>query len=100
MTDLFHLTEDQLAIQDMARRFTADRITPFAAEWDETIIHGDLEKPAFLVYYIKNGKVVAAAGLDRDQDTAALIELFSLRRDWTVADLGDNPAALLARIRV
>ena len=71
-----------------------------AAEWDETIIHGDLEKPAFLVYYIKNGKVVAAAGLDRDQDTAALIELFSLRRDWTVADLGDNPAALLARIRV
>ena len=35
MTDLFHLTEDQLAIQDMARRFTADRITPFAAEWDE-----------------------------------------------------------------
>ena len=31
----FALTEDQLAIQDMARRFTADRITPFAAEWDE-----------------------------------------------------------------
>src|SRR4029079_609118 len=25
----------QLAIQDMARRFTADQITPFAAEWDE-----------------------------------------------------------------
>lgn len=35
MTDLFSLTEDQLAIQDMARKFTADRITPFAAEWDE-----------------------------------------------------------------
>jgi acyl-CoA dehydrogenase len=35
MTDLFSLTEDQLAIQDMARRFTADRITPFAAQWDE-----------------------------------------------------------------
>lgn len=31
----FHLTEDQLAIQDMARRFTADNITPHAAEWDE-----------------------------------------------------------------
>ena len=31
----FALSEDQLAIQDMARRFTADRITPFAAEWDE-----------------------------------------------------------------
>ena len=35
MTDPFSLTEDQLAIQDMARRFTADAITPFAAQWDE-----------------------------------------------------------------
>ena len=35
MTDQFELTEDQLAIQEMARRFTADNITPFAAEWDE-----------------------------------------------------------------
>ncbi|MEO7786496.1 MAG: acyl-CoA dehydrogenase family protein [Sphingomicrobium sp.] len=31
----FDLTEDQLAIQDMARKFTADAITPHAAEWDE-----------------------------------------------------------------
>ena len=35
MTDQFSLTDDQRAIQDMARKFTADRITPFAAEWDE-----------------------------------------------------------------
>ena len=35
MSDQFQLTEDQLAIQEMARRFTADRITPFAAQWDE-----------------------------------------------------------------
>jgi alkylation response protein AidB-like acyl-CoA dehydrogenase len=31
----FALTDDQLAIQEMARRFTADAITPHAAEWDE-----------------------------------------------------------------
>src|SRR6187551_1365930 len=31
----FELTEDQLQIQEMAQRFTADAITPFAAEWDE-----------------------------------------------------------------
>jgi alkylation response protein AidB-like acyl-CoA dehydrogenase len=36
MTEQFGLTEDQLAIQDTARKFTEDRITPFAAEWDET----------------------------------------------------------------
>ena len=35
MTDQFELTEDQIAIQDAARKFTADRITPFASEWDE-----------------------------------------------------------------
>jgi alkylation response protein AidB-like acyl-CoA dehydrogenase len=34
----FELTEDQLQIQEMARRFTADAITPFAAEWDEKYI--------------------------------------------------------------
>jgi alkylation response protein AidB-like acyl-CoA dehydrogenase len=35
MTTQFSLTEDQLAIQDMARKFTADMITPHAAQWDE-----------------------------------------------------------------
>jgi len=36
MTNQFDLTDDQREIQELARRFTADRITPFAAEWDET----------------------------------------------------------------
>ena len=35
MDNQFDLTPDQREIQDLARRFTADRITPFAAEWDE-----------------------------------------------------------------
>lgn len=35
MTDQFELTDDQRAIQEMAQRFTADAITPFAGEWDE-----------------------------------------------------------------
>lgn len=35
MTNQFDLTEDQREIQDLARRFTADRITPHAGEWDE-----------------------------------------------------------------
>jgi len=35
MTGQFQLTDDQLAIQEVARRFTADAITPHAAEWDE-----------------------------------------------------------------
>ncbi len=35
MTGQFQLTDDQLAIREMAQRFTADNITPHAAEWDE-----------------------------------------------------------------
>ena len=35
MTGQFQLTEDQVAIRELAMRFTADNITPDAAEWDE-----------------------------------------------------------------
>lgn len=35
MTNQFDLTDDQREIQELARRFTAERITPHAAEWDE-----------------------------------------------------------------
>ena len=31
----FSLNEDQIAIQNMAQEFTQERITPFAAKWDE-----------------------------------------------------------------
>ncbi|TYC92985.1 acyl-CoA dehydrogenase family protein [Novosphingobium sp. BW1] len=36
MTDSFAFSEDQVAIRDMAAKFTAEKITPFAAEWDES----------------------------------------------------------------
>jgi len=35
VTQQFDLTDDQREIQELARRFTADAITPHAAEWDE-----------------------------------------------------------------
>ena len=35
MSNQFQLTEDQRAIQELAQRFTADNITPYAGEWDE-----------------------------------------------------------------
>lgn len=34
----FDLAADQREIQNLARKFTADCITPFAAEWDETVL--------------------------------------------------------------
>jgi apoptosis-inducing factor 3 len=67
-----------------------------ASTWDDIVIHGDLKKPELLAYYVKDGRVVAAAGLDRDKDMAALIPLFERRADWTAAALGGEPSALLA----
>ena len=66
-----------------------------AEDWDDIIVHGDLEKPEFLAYYVKNGRVTAAAGLDRDADTAALIALFEPQTDWTPQALGSSPSTLL-----
>jgi NADPH-dependent 2,4-dienoyl-CoA reductase/sulfur reductase-like enzyme/nitrite reductase/ring-hydroxylating ferredoxin subunit len=70
-----------------------------ADKWDEVVVHGDLGKPEFLAYYVRHGLVMAAVGIDRDQDTAALIALFEMRRDWTASELGERPAELLASLR-
>jgi NADPH-dependent 2,4-dienoyl-CoA reductase/sulfur reductase-like enzyme len=59
--------------------------------WDDIVVHGNLDEPCFLAYYVKEGVVIAAAGLDRDRDTAALIDLFARRRNWTAAELGPSP---------
>lgn len=67
-----------------------------ATEWDRVVLHGDVGRLEFLAYYVRDGRVAAAAGMGRDKDTAALVELFTTRRDWTAADLGESPAAVLA----
>jgi NADPH-dependent 2,4-dienoyl-CoA reductase/sulfur reductase-like enzyme len=67
-----------------------------AASWDSVVLHGDLDKPEFIIYYVKDGVVAAAAGMDRDVDMAALVVLFEKRRDWTVNDLGAHPAIVLS----
>jgi NADPH-dependent 2,4-dienoyl-CoA reductase/sulfur reductase-like enzyme/nitrite reductase/ring-hydroxylating ferredoxin subunit len=69
-----------------------------AQRWDEVIVHGDTGKPAFIAYYVSGGRVVAAAGLDRGDDTAALLALFRRRQDWTAEELGDSPRQVLARL--
>jgi NADPH-dependent 2,4-dienoyl-CoA reductase/sulfur reductase-like enzyme len=69
-----------------------------AAEWEQIIVHGDLGKPQFIAYYVKDGHVAAAAGLDRDRDMAAMIELLNLPRRWRPAELGEAPARILEQL--
>jgi apoptosis-inducing factor 3 len=70
-----------------------------AESWDDIVLYGDTEKPEFLAYYVKEHRVLAAAGLDRDRDTAALIELLSMRREWKPEELGAEPARTLAMLQ-
>lgn len=70
----FDLTDDQREIQELARRFTADAITPFAAEWDEKhIFPRDTIKAAaelgFAAIYVSE----ASGGIGLGRLEAALI---------------------------
>jgi NADPH-dependent 2,4-dienoyl-CoA reductase/sulfur reductase-like enzyme len=49
-----------------------------AESWDELIVHGDLAGRNFLGFYVKGNRVMAAAGLQRDRQLAALAELMRL----------------------
>ena len=51
------------------------RYVGHAEEWDEVFIDGDLEQQEFLAYYLQDNKVMAIAGVNKDQDIAAISEL-------------------------
>ncbi|MBV9117030.1 MAG: FAD-dependent oxidoreductase [Acetobacteraceae bacterium] len=60
-----------------------------AAPGDEVVVDGDLERPEFIACYLRDGRVTAVAGWDRDRQMAAAIHLMTERRDWTRAGLRD-----------
>jgi len=56
----FSLTDDQLAIQQMARRFADEELAPFAAEWDE--------KKHFPIDVIRRSAALGLAGIYTRED--------------------------------
>ncbi|MFZ4110716.1 MAG: acyl-CoA dehydrogenase family protein, partial [Polymorphobacter sp.] len=102
----FDLNDDQRAIQDMAQRFTADRITPHAAEWDEKHIY---PKPTikaaaelgFAAIYVRPenggiglGRLEAALIIEAMAygcpSTSAFISIHNMAA-WMVDAYGDTP---------
>ena len=87
--------QGRIAAENMLHQYTGDRlstsqIVPFfwsgqydlklryvghAERWDEVYIDGNLDKPEFLAFYLKNSKVMAVAGINHDRDIAAISEL-------------------------
>jgi NADPH-dependent 2,4-dienoyl-CoA reductase/sulfur reductase-like enzyme len=48
------------------------RYVGHAEAWDEVVVDGDLKDRAFIAYYLKGDSVLAAAGVGRDKEMAAL----------------------------
>lgn len=51
-----------------------------AHEWDEIVYQGDVSARDFLAFYSKDNRVLAVAGMNRDQEMDAAEELLRLRR--------------------
>jgi NADPH-dependent 2,4-dienoyl-CoA reductase/sulfur reductase-like enzyme/nitrite reductase/ring-hydroxylating ferredoxin subunit len=69
-----------------------------ASTWDEIIYQGEVSSGNFLAFYLKNDRVLAVAGMNRNRDMAAMEELFRLDRMPTPARLKEQAtdfAALL-----
>jgi len=101
----FSLNEDQRAIQDMARNFTADQITPHAEKWDEEKIWpADVAKAAgelgFGSIYVS--EEAGGCGLSRTDSvlvfeqlsqgcpsTAAMISIHNMST-WMIDEFGNT----------
>jgi NADPH-dependent 2,4-dienoyl-CoA reductase/sulfur reductase-like enzyme len=66
-------------------------VTGFAGKWDEIITMGDVDAKDFLAFYVKDGRVTAAAGVGHDRDIAAISELFRHDRMPEPDSLRSNP---------
>ena len=65
---------------------------------DEMVVRGDLAARKFIAYYLRNGIVAAAAGMDQDREMAAVLVLMNRRKDWALDEMhpeGSSPLAVL-----
>ncbi len=99
------LTEEQVMIQDMAKRFAADRLAPFTSEWDETkhfpvdVIKDTAELGFAGIYVNENvggsalGRLDAALIFEQlsygDVSTAAFISIHNMA-SWMIDRFGNE----------
>src|SRR5581483_2935274 len=84
------LQQGRTAARNMAGRPTVYDSVPFfwtrqfdagllyvghATEWDEVIFDGEVAGKDFLSFYVKDGRVLAVAGMNRDRDMAIIEDL-------------------------
>jgi 3-phenylpropionate/trans-cinnamate dioxygenase ferredoxin reductase subunit len=66
----------------------------FAPEWDELVVRGSMEERSFVAFYVKEGLVRAAVGLNRGKDVRRSSGLIRTRRPVAAALLRDQDVDL------
>ncbi len=64
-------------------------------DWEEIIFQGNVAEQNFLAFYVKNQRVLAVAGMNRDREIAFLEELMRLDRIPPLKRLRDGSVNFL-----
>jgi NADPH-dependent 2,4-dienoyl-CoA reductase/sulfur reductase-like enzyme len=67
-----------------------------ARSWDEIIVHGEIAKHDFLAFYVKDFRILAVAGMNRDRELAIFEVLIRLNRVPAPDAVRDGSIDLLA----
>jgi NADPH-dependent 2,4-dienoyl-CoA reductase/sulfur reductase-like enzyme/nitrite reductase/ring-hydroxylating ferredoxin subunit len=70
-----------------------------AEKWDEIIYRGSPEQKDFLAFYVSNGKLLAAAGCNRDQDLIAIEFLMQNNLPLSIEQMTDENFSLVDYVR-
>ncbi|WP_196797494.1 oxidoreductase C-terminal domain-containing protein [Gloeocapsa sp. PCC 7428] len=75
------------------------RYVGHATDWDEIIFDGSLQEREFIVFYVKDDRVLAAARSQRDTEMAAISELMRLNQMPTATELRNSKIDLVAQLK-
>ncbi|HYJ91372.1 MAG TPA: FAD-dependent oxidoreductase [Pyrinomonadaceae bacterium] len=105
------MQQGRIAAHNMAGRTVAYDGVPFfwthqfdigllyvghAKDWDEVFYQGEISARDFLAFYIRGDRVLAVAGMNRDQDAAAISELMRLDRMPSMAEIKNDEVSFIA----
>jgi NADPH-dependent 2,4-dienoyl-CoA reductase/sulfur reductase-like enzyme len=71
------------------------RYVGHAKEWDKIIVQGDLAKQDFIAFYVKDDRILAVAGMNRDRDMAIWEERIRHNRFLSPDQLSNGQVELL-----
>ena len=75
------------------------RYVGYAKNWDDIIYWGDVSSKEFIAFYVKGNKVVAAAGINRDKEIAAVEMLMKLSKMPSPKELKDGTLDLISLLK-